>query len=277
MLAYAVLVILGLCFGSFINALVWRVHEQAKGKGQRSKAKDLSILKGRSMCPHCGHELAANDLVPVISWLFLRGKCRYCSRSISPQYPLVEAATALWFVFSYAFWPETLNGGQWVLLITWLATSVGLIALAAYDFRWQLLPNRILYPTFYVALAGRLVYIIGFAPNKGHSLTSLVTSLLVASGIFWLLFTVSEGKWIGFGDVRLGLISGTVLADPFKSLLMIFLASVLGTLSVIPALAAGRKGLASRIPFGPFLILSTGICVLYGDSIINWYQGLLGL
>jgi prepilin signal peptidase PulO-like enzyme (type II secretory pathway) len=270
------LVVLGLIFGSFINALIWRVHEQEAGEGRREKGKNLSILNGRSQCPHCGHELAAKDLVPVLSWLFLKGKCRYCGQPVSLQYPVVEAATAAWFLLSYFFWPGGVFGvGEWVLIITWLAVSVGLIALAVYDFLWQLLPNRILYPTFLAALYGRLTYILVFSPHILHDLGSLILSILVASGLFWLLFHVSDGKWIGYGDVRLGLVTGTVLASPLKSFLMIFTASVLGTIFVVPELLSGRKQLVSKIPFGPFLIMATALTLLFGQQFIDWYKHLM--
>src|SRR4051812_7602742 len=104
LMIYAILVVLGLCFGSFVNALVWRIHEQAeqgsKKKPNKSYIDKLSIRKGRSMCPHCRHELKALDLLPVVSWLALRGKCRYCGKPISVQYPLVELLTACLFVTS---------------------------------------------------------------------------------------------------------------------------------------------------------------------------------
>jgi prepilin signal peptidase PulO-like enzyme (type II secretory pathway) len=103
----AVLVVLGLCFGSFANALVWRVHEQAgqaaKKKPDKKYLKQLSVAKGRSMCPNCKHELVAKDLIPVLSWLALGGKCRYCAKPISIQYPLVEVALASLFVVSYLY------------------------------------------------------------------------------------------------------------------------------------------------------------------------------
>jgi leader peptidase (prepilin peptidase)/N-methyltransferase len=274
-----ILFLLGLCLGSFINALVWRIHEQANSKKQNIKAKkveNLSILSGRSQCTNCGHQLAAKDLIPVLSWLILRGRCRYCGKPISRQYPAVELATAVWFGLSYVFWPGGVYGvGEWILLTSWLTASVGLIALAVYDFRWQQLPNKILYPALIAALAGRLAYILVLAPHKAHSFGLLSLSLLVASGLFWLIFTVSGGKWIGYGDVRLGLVTGTILASPAKSLLMIFLASIIGTLFVAPALVSGRKQLASKIPFGPFLILATAISLLFGDSLINLYKNLL--
>jgi prepilin signal peptidase PulO-like enzyme (type II secretory pathway) len=270
-----VFAVLGLAFGSFVNALVWRVHEQAKKK--KLKSVNLSIVNGRSVCVHCKHVLAWNDLIPVFSWLFLHGKCRYCKKPIEDS-PLVEVSMALVFILSYVLWPKDINaGGQWVLLITWLAVSVGLMALLVYDAKWMMLPNRILYPTFFIAAVGRLVYLTGFESHKGRALLAWLLSVAVASGIFWLLFMVSKGRWIGYGDVRLGLITGTVLADPAKSFLMIILGSLLGTLFILPALALGKKNLASKLPYGPFLIGATLLVVLFGDKIIDWYTNLMSL
>jgi prepilin signal peptidase PulO-like enzyme (type II secretory pathway) len=267
---YILLAWFGLAFGSFVNALVWRLHEQSTRK--KSKKKDLSIINGRSVCPHCRHQLAWYDLLPVVSWLWLRGKCRYCKKPISAQYPAVELALALVFTFSYAFWPADVTGWQWALFAAWLLSAVGLMALLVYDMRWMLLPNKIIYPTLLVATVGRLIYILGAEPRKLHALAFWGLAVVVSSGIFWVLFTISKGKWIGYGDVRLGLITGTLLATPAKSFLMIFIASAMGVIVIIPALALGKKTLASKIPYGPFLITSTAVCVLFGQSIVDWYQ-----
>ena len=282
MLTSLTLLLFGLAAGSFVNALVYRLHEQNKVKSKKLKVKktfqDLSIVHGRSMCPNCKHTLAWYDLIPVVSWLMLGGKCRYCKKPISPQYPLVELTMALVFVVSYVFWPENdFNDGQWLLLATWLISSVGLLALALYDLKWQLLPNRIIYPTLAVSALGTLAYTIFFSDNIGKSLLLWAMSLAVASGIFYLLFIISNGKWIGFGDVRLGLVTGTLLAKPQYSLLMIFIASVLGTLVALPDLLRRKKTLASRLPFGPFLITATFIVVLFGPSILNYYKNFMGL
>lgn len=255
-----ILLLLGLCLGSFVDALVWRFH----------KKKDF--LRARSQCVNCGHKLAGKDLIPIFSWLWLRGRCRYCRKPISVQYPLVELTMAAVFVLSYALWPQYLAGGQWLLFITWLLVSVGLLALAVYDIRWMLLPNKILYPTFFVALAGRLAYILFYSEDIAHNLWLLALSILVTSGLFGLIYVASAGRAIGFGDVRLGLISGTVLADPLQGLLMIFVASVLGTLFVLPALVKGQKNFTSKVPYGPFLILATFIVLIFGPSIIDWYN-----
>lgn len=265
------LLLLGLCIGSFVNALVWRLHEQNKKKNSK-----LSIVNGRSVCPHCRHRLVWYDLIPVFSWLALRGKCRYCSKVISKQYPIVELLTAVVFAASYLLWPDVVHiNGQWILLSTWLIASVGLISLAVYDLKWLLLPNKIIYPTLLVAVAGRLVYLIGFEDRPLHALFLWGFSIVIASGVFFALFLISNGKWIGYGDVRLGLITGTLLADPQKSLAMLFLASLIGTLVILPALAKGDKKMTSKLPYGPFLIVATGILVVFGDALLNWYKNLI--
>lgn len=261
MLIIIILFVLGLCLGSFINALVWRVHEEK------------NISTERSMCPKCGHQLAPSDLIPVLSWLMLRARCRYCQQPISKQYPLVELLTALVFVLSYHFWPGGVIGsGEFILFGSWLLSAVGLIALAVYDWRWMILPSRILYPTAGVAVAGRLAYIVSFAPNPRHELLAWLLAVVVAGGLFLLLFIISKGKWIGYGDVRLGLITGTLLASPTKAFLMIFLASLLGTVYSLPMLLMGKQKLAAKVPFGPFLICSSSIVLLFGNSLINWYS-----
>jgi leader peptidase (prepilin peptidase)/N-methyltransferase len=252
----------GLCLGSFAGALVWRLRHK----------KDW--VKARSQCEHCGHVLGILDLVPLLSWLALHGRCRYCKKPIGLQTLAIELAGGLTFALSYIYWPQPLHGGQLVLLATWLICSVGLLALLAYDLRWMLLPNKILYPTAALAVTGRLIYIIGFQNNKLHALLWWALSVVVASGIFWLLFVVSRGSWIGYGDVRLGFITGTLLANPAQSLLMIMIAAILGTLAIAPAVISGRKNLTAKLPFGPFLIVSTGLVLLFGARLIDWYTSL---
>lgn len=267
-----VLAWLGLAFGSFVSALAWRVHEQSK----KRKKKNISIITGRSQCPNCGHILSASDLVPVLSWLYFKGKCRHCGKSISWQYPAVELALAVVFTASYLLWPGEVNtAGDWVLFITWLATAVGLMALMVYDARWMILPNRILYPTLFAAAIGRLAYIIGFEDYKFRSVLVWAGTIAVASGIFWILFLISRGKWIGFGDVRLGLITGSILSTPADGFLMIILAAFLGTVYALPGLIKGGRSISSRIPFGPFLIGATWLVLLFGSNVIDWYKNAL--
>lgn len=258
--------LLGACLGSFVSALTWRLRNKRDWIG------------GRSQCPRCSHRLNALDLVPVFSWLVLRGRCRYCKQPISAIYPSLELILAANFAASYYFWPDNLAGSSAKFaLASWLVVSVGLLALAVYDFRWRLLPNKILYPTVVAAIGLKLVGILAFESDKLHQFELWGLSVLVASGLFWVLHTVSRGRWIGYGDVRLGLITGTVLATPSRSVLMIFTASLIGSLAILPKLASGSRRLNSQIAFGPFLIIATALVVVFGDSVINWYRHLLSV
>lgn len=271
----AFLALIGLCLGSFVNALVWRLHEQAGGKKNK---KSLSIINGRSMCPHCRHELTANDLIPVFSWLSLGGKCRYCRKSIGWQYPVVELSVSALFVVSYLFWPGdtvTFELADWLNFGAWLVFITGFMALLVYDLKWMLLPNKVVYPL--MVLAGLLAAYNVISGDGVADVYRLLGSLAIAGGLFLLLFQVSDGKWIGGGDVKLGLLSGLLLADPYKAFLMLLLASTLGTFVVAPGLATKHLKATSRIPFGPFLIIATIIVYLFGASIIDWYRQSFGL
>jgi prepilin signal peptidase PulO-like enzyme (type II secretory pathway) len=269
-----VLAVLGLSLGSFVNALVWRLHEQAElaGKGGKKQAdykKKLSISRGRSMCPHCHHELAGKDLVPVLSWLALGGKCRYCGKPVSWQYPTVEIANAILFIVSYLWWPYVLQGSGLYYFVFWLVFLVGFMALTVYDLRWQLLPNKLVFPLIGLAIVQVLGAFI-FYDTGWQALAGALWGVLISSGIFYAIFQVSNGAWIGGGDVKLGVVIGLLLGGPLMSLLMLFVASCLGTLVGLPFLLAGKRQM--RIPFGPFLIAGTVLVILFGASIINWYK-----
>lgn len=276
---------MGLMFGSFVNALVWRIYEQdkksRKSKASKSKAvkdkksgsssQDMSILTGRSMCVHCHHKLATQDLIPVISWVGLRGKCRYCHKPISPQYPLVELLTAGLFVASYIWWPSGFEAAGIINFVVWCVLLVGFMALFVYDLRWLLLPDRITYPLIALAALLAAANITVFGTGLA-GLRDTAISVLVASGLFYGLFHLSKGKWIGGGDVKLGLVIGLVLAVPLQAFLVLFLASLIGTITILPSLATKKLKATSHIPFGPFLIVATIIVRLFGASMITWYR-----
>lgn len=264
-----VLIILGLGLGSFVNALVWRLHEQMKGK----KSKDLSIIKGRSMCPHCKHQLQATDLIPLFSWLFLRGKCRYCGKSIGWQYPLVELMTALVFVGSYLFWSYGFSGFGVVQFGIWLVCVIVFMALIVYDLRWMILPDRLV--AVIGGLAGVQAIILAITNKDAGSVVMAVLSVLCTAGFFWVLFQLSDGKWIGGGDVKLAVGLGLLLATPLAAMLMLFLASLGGSVVSVPLLIKGKAGRNTKIPFGPFLIAATMAVYIFGADIISWYESLL--
>lgn len=271
----AILALVGLVFGSFVNAFVWRLREQELllEKKKKPTAKQLakfSIMKGRSMCPHCEHMLAAKDLVPVLSWLSLRGKCRYCAKPISWQYPAVEVATALVFVISYLWWPVPVSGFEVQHFVVWLGFLVMFMALTVYDLRWFLLPNRIVYPL--IAVAALETIILALHGHQASLLLWPVLGALVIAGTFWLLFQVSAGAWIGGGDVKLAVVLGLWAGGVRMALLVIFFASLIGTVCSVPMLLKGKQGMKLRIPFGPFLLAATLVVVLFGMRLIGWYM-----
>lgn len=277
-----VLVVVGLCMGSFVNALVWRLHEQSKilAKPKRTKAdvsrlKRLSIAKGRSMCLSCGHELALRDLVPVLSWMALRGKCRYCGAKI-PDSPLAEVVVPLLWVLSYAWWPRTMGGTINILLFgLWLAAMVLFVALALYDLRWYLLPDVVVYPLIGLAVAWRILLALANGSDWLHTLAAGAWGVVVLYGLFYLLYQLSNGRWIGGGDVKLAVALGLFTGGPLAALLLLFIASAAGSLASLPMLVSRQKLRGVHIPFGPFLLAGAYLTVLWGASILGWYNSLL--
>jgi len=266
-----VLIILGLSFGSFVNALVWRTYKQeTKSSRKKNKSSDLSIIKGRSVCVHCGHTLSAKDLVPVLSWLELRGRCRYCQKPISAQYPLVELLTTGLFIVSYHFWPMPFDMAGWLMFSLWLAATVLLVALAVYDLRWMILPNRLVFILIGVAFISIVLRL--FSQPIIETLLAAVMGVVFSAGLFYLLFRVSDGKWIGGGDVKLAVALGLLVGGPLNAVLMLFLASLFGSLVAIPLLMAGKAKRSTHLPFGPFLIIATYIVFLFGETLSHWYE-----
>lgn len=274
----ALLLLIGLVLGSFVNALVWRIYETSKELDKKKPSKQylrqLSVTQGRSICPHCKHRLRAKDLVPVFSWISLKGRCRYCKKPISWQYPLVEVSTALVFLASYIWWPYDIQGIQFAAFSLWLVIITICMALAVYDIRWGILPNVLTYPLIGIALVFGVLQAVG-AQSVSSAFYNLLLACLVGGGIFWLLYHVPGKELIGGGDVTLGWSLGLMVGTPGKSLLFIMLASVLGSLLSLPLLASKRLKIKSTIPFGPLLIVGEIITVLFGTKLIDLYVSTL--
>ena len=278
MLMLCFLLVIGLCLGSFVNALVWRLYKQTRFSGinKTNNKRQYSILFGRSMCPDCHHELAPKDLVPVFSWLWLRGKCRYCHKSISWQYPVVELLVALLFVLSYLCWPLGFGAVGVFSFVLWLIFLTAFVALGVYDLRWFILPDRIIYPLIGLALIEVIVRATIFSGGWQLVITAF-WGIFFLAGLFCSLYVLSKGAWIGFGDVKLAIVLGLLVGGPLMALALIFLASVFGSLVAIPLLINGRAKATTQIPFGPFLLVSTIIIVLSGTSFSNWFNNLFYL
>jgi leader peptidase (prepilin peptidase)/N-methyltransferase len=255
------LILLGLIWGSFVNAFVWRLHE----------GRDW--VRGRSECSVCHHQLAPGDLIPVISWLMLGGKCRYCHKPIKDS-PIVELSVPLLFTASYIWWPWALQGAGLLRFILWLIFLVGFVILAVYDLRWKLLPNKIVYPM--IGLAVLQVALLTLFYSGGVTLLlGAAAGVLIISGGFYALFQVSGGKWIGGGDVKLGVVLGILAGGLWQALLLLFIASLSGMLITIPLLLSKKVRPKATIPFGPFLLLASIVIQLFGTVIVRWYTHLV--
>ncbi len=261
--AIVFLAVIGAAMGSFAGATTWRLKNH----------KDM--VKDRSECEHCHHKLSAADLVPIVSWLVLRGRCRYCRKPIGWTPLFFEVGVAAVFVLSYLFWPGGLNGGlELAGFVLWLLAVVGLAILFAYDLKWYILPYAVLFPLIAIGLAFFVLQAIAFSWTMPHALVELVVSLLPVAGLYGLLFFVSRGRWVGDSDPILGVFIGLVLGWQ-SAILVVFLANFIALIAILPKLASKRLGAKDQVPFGPFLIIATIVAFWFGHDIINWYFSLL--
>lgn len=241
--------VLGLVIGSFLNVVILRSHA-----GE-------SFIKGRSHCPHCRHELSWPELVPVVSFLRQYGKCLSCGMRISWQYPAVELAAGISFVFAYNIWAQNLYS----LLSFWLAISAGIVILVS-DIRSKIIPNG---AVLTLLLASFLRILAGF---NGWTLIfyDILSAFLIAL-FFFALWFFSRGTWMGFGDAKL--ILATSLFTGFPASIAAFLfAFWSGGIFGIILLISHRGGLKSQIPFGPFILLGMAIAFIFAEHINNFVR-----
>lgn len=283
------LAVLGLVLGSFAGATVWRLRARQlaadKKAGEAVDPKEFKKLEkltkkttsaDRSRCLHCGRTLAWYDLVPLISWISLGGKCRYCKQRIGAFEPLVELATAAFFAGSYLLWPEPLQTSAAIIhLSLWLLAGVMLVILFVYDLRWFLLPDVVVFPLIGLGLIEAALRVVE-SPRAGAQLVSVIGAVAILSGLYYGLWLVSRGRWVGFGDVKLGLALALLIGDWRLAFVALFSANLIGCLVVIPGMLAGKISRMTRVPFGPLLIAGAVIVVLGGPIIIEWYLRTLG-
>lgn len=272
LISYILVIALGLSVGSFLNVVIFRLEKKES-------------LKGRSYCPRCKHILNWQDLIPIVSFFLLGRRCKYCSQKIYWQYPLVEILTGLIFlqIFNYQF--SVINQLSTINIINffflWYISSI-LIVIFVYDLKFYLIPDSILLPaiviTFTYRMFENLIYwsLIDNWPLKIDNFSHVGTYLLasiIASGFFLLIFLVSRGKWIGFGDVKLAILLGLLLGFP-AVLIGLFLAFLFGAIIGLSLMIFKGIKLKNEVPFAPFLIAGTFVTIFYGNSIILWYINL---
>lgn len=256
-LALGFIFVFGTVVGSFLNAVIWRLRTQE------------SFLSGRSYCPHCRHTLRPWDLVPVFSYIGLGGKCRYCRKSISIQYALVELFVGLCFTLAAVqIWGETgpIIGGTALatMLRNWYFIAI-LTVVFVYDLQYMSILRKVTFPATVLAFAANVAL--------GYGLPSLLLGMFVGWGFFWLQYRVSKGTWVGGGDMQLGLLMGAMLG--LKGVLVALLLSYIGGASFgLVLIAMKRATRKTRVPFGTFLSLATIVVLLYGDRLLDWYLSL---
>lgn len=278
------LILFGLVLGSFSGATVWRLRARQlvvdKKNGdpfdhaEYKKLKKLTgekISKDRSRCLHCGYGLRWFDLIPLVSWLILRGKCRSCHASIGRMEPLIELGTALFFALSFLLWPVALDGGvQIAQFVLWLVAGVGLATMFVYDSKWYLLPDKINFAVIGIGFISAVLVVLESSDQLAAAV-SVLGSVAILSGIYLVLYLVSKGRWIGLGDIKLGLGLGLLLADWQLAFLALFAANFIGSLVVIPLMTSGKLKRNAHVPFGPFLIIGAVIAKLVGLGIVEFY------
>jgi len=229
--------ILGACVGSFLNCIIYRVENKE------------NFLKGRSYCPKCKHFLGFWDLIPILSFVVLGGKCRYCREKISFQYPLVEIFTAFSFVFGFFFF-------KGISILFFLIFSCLLILALFFDLKKYEIPDSILYSLVFV---GFLLLLFNFFSKK-ISLFEIFLSLLPAF-VFFLIIFISKEKLMGWGDFYILLSLSSFLGWP-KILSAIFFATILGAIFGMILILLSKKSLKSQIPFAPFLVFGFFVSIL---------------
>ncbi len=257
---------LGLIIGSFLNCLIWRLHTG-------------ETILGRSYCPKCQQQIAWYDNIPVLSYIFLLGKCRHCKKHISIQYPVVEFVVGLLFVLAFVIELRQFQFFNFqffnlfiLLFRDWFVIFVMTIVFV-YDLRWYLILDKIMIPAM-IIIFGLNIYLAYLDGEVFNNLWNFLISGIIGGGFFLLQFLVSRGQWIGGGDIRLGFFMGLVLGWPII-LLALMLAYISGAIIGVFLLIWGKKKMSSQIPFGVFLSTATLVSLFWGQSIINWYLNLL--
>jgi len=247
---YIIAAVFGMCIFSFLNVVIYRVP------------RNISYAKGFSMCPTCGHRLYPKDLVPVFSWLFLRGKCRYCGTKISPRYMVVEFLGAACAV-----------GDLWVYGLSLAAVTVFLFlailtVIAFVDADTMEIPNRFLITVIAAAL---LSLVTG---PQVPVLERVIGFFCISAPLFLITLIIPDA--FGGGDIKLMAPAGFMLGWKL-TLIAFFISLITGGGWGIYLMAGKKESGKAHMPFGPFLALGMAVSVLFGNNLLRWYLGLFGL
>lgn len=273
---YISVALLSLTVGSFLNVVVYRLPKMLErewyGECREFLAEEvsnipakelplMSLSKPDSTCPKCSHKIRFYENIPVLSWLFLRGKCSQCKNTIAKRYPLVELTTAvLSIVIAYIYGVSSIT--LFMLLLTW-----GLIALTLIDLDHMLLPDQIVMPLLWLGLLFNISG--GFVPLQDAVIGAAVGYMSLYS-VFWLFKLLTGKEGMGHGDFKLFALFGAWIGWQLLPIL-ILMASVVGAVVGISLMAFKGHKREQAIPFGPYLAVAGWVCILWGEGIWSWY------
>jgi len=257
--------IFGACFGSFLNVCIYRLP------------RELSVVKPRSFCPSCSKLIPWHDNVPIFSYLWLKGRCRFCRRRISFRYVFVELLTAILTVLIIDR-GQTL-GLDFVEILMRIILTYALIVVSMIDIDFYIIPNEISYSGLVIGLIYSLFHPAHLLQsNIGMSFLASIFGAVMGGGVLWLIGWLAKicmkKEAMGLGDVKLMAMVGAWLGWK-AALVSILIASVLGSLVGIVFVVRKRLDLESKMPFGPFLSVAVFIYMMWGEALLSWYMKFL--
>jgi len=271
----AVCALFGLLIGSFLNVVIhrlpimmerdWRAQCAELSGSEPPAAESLSLLKPRSRCPHCGHQIGALENIPILSYLIQKGRCKGCGKAISPRYPLVEALTGV--LFGYAAW----HFGASLATAGALLFIAAMIALTFIDFDTQLLPDDLTLPLVW---AGLLINLNGTFTTLSNAVIGAAAGYLALWLVYWAFKLATGKEGMGYGDFKLLAAIGAWFGWQMLPI-TILLSSFVGALVGIVLIVLARHGRNVPIPFGPYLAAAGIIALFWGKTLNQAYLGLI--
>ncbi len=222
---------------------------------------------GRSYCDHCKKKIAAYDLIPVFSYLYLRGSCRFCGKRINPRYPLVELLTGALFIFTFLYAPTD----SLMLKILYFGLISTLIVIFFADLKFQIIPDRM--QLAFLGFAAAILWLQGdLTPQL--AVVKFLEGFLIASPLAFI-YLYTKGKGMGFGDIKFALIMGGFLGLK-AGFIALYLAFIIGSILGLILIALKQKKFKSKVAFGPFLVAGTVLSIFFFEQIFNFLQFYLG-
>jgi len=265
----------GLLIGSFLNVVVYRLPVMAQREldnyiaheaGKELPHQDrFNLMVPRSACPHCGHQITALENIPIVSWLFLRGKCSACKAPISPRYPIVEAVTGL--LSAVLVWHF---GSGWLGLAS-LVFAYFLIAMTLIDYDTKTLPDDLTFPLLWLGL---LINLDGMIVPLRDAVIGAMAGYMSLWAVYWLFKLATGKEGMGYGDFKLLAALGAWMGWAMLPTIII-LSSFVGAIVGISLIVFARRDRNNPIPFGPYLAAAGMIALLYGIPLTRYAQGFL--